>query len=374
MTDSGQGCGREPLLQLEGVSAGYGHTLVLEGVTFQLERGQILALVGPNGAGKSTLIKALIRQLPESDGSILLDGRPLALYSGSQLARMQAVVLTERIRPALMTCREVVEAGRYPYTGPTGRLQEADRAAVRKAMKDLEVQDLADKRYLEVSDGQKQRVLIARALAQKPSLLLLDEPTSYLDIRYRKKVLQVFRHLAQEGTTIILSIHEVEDALKYSDRLLLVQEGEPARLTTPGEALSGRLLQGLFDLDDETYEDLFGHLSSRTGSARQRLSKSPGGNQAESFPHYQFFSNRSCEYFPCHKTDHPEDFNCLFCYCPLYSLGDKCGGNPGYTASGIKDCTNCLFPHRRGNYDRIMARLREQNGRRAGSLMLSEPS
>ena len=320
----------ERFLHLHGLSVGYPTRKVLENIELEIEKGEILTLIGPNGAGKSTLLKSISGQLPLLAGSVLMQGQDLAKCDAKERARRIAVVLTEAVRPEYMTCREVCAAGRYPYTGRMGILRKEDEEAVDRAMARMKVEDLAERDFGAISDGQKQRVLVARALAQETPVLLMDEPTSYLDIRYRTELMETLRGLAAEGKTILMSLHEIDLALEVSDRLLCVKEGGEVFCGTPQEVLTGERIRDLFDMPVGMYEKLF---------------KEKAGQAALTQQDHTFFANRSCKYFPCHKTEDTDNFNCLFCYCPLYGMGPDCGGHFRYTKKGVKDCTGCLVPH-----------------------------
>ena len=338
----------ERFLHLHGLSVGYPTRKVLENIELEIEKGEILTLIGPNGAGKSTLLKSISGQLPLFAGSVLMQGQDLAKCDSKERARKMAVVLTEAVRPEYMTCREVCAAGRYPYTGRMGILRKEDEEAVDRAMARMKVEDLAERDFGAISDGQKQRVLVARALAQETPVLLMDEPTSYLDIRYRTELMETLRGLAAEGKTILMSLHEIDLALEVSDRLLCVKEGGEVFCGTPQEVLTGERIRDLFDMPAGMYEKLF---------------KEKAGQAALTQQDHTFFANRSCKYFPCHKTEDTDNFNCLFCYCPLYAMGPDCGGHFRYTKKSVKDCTGCLVPHKRENYPVIMDKLRAWNRR-----------
>ena len=335
----------ENFLSLRGLSVGYPDRVVLQNIDLEILRGEILSVIGPNGAGKSTLLKSISGQLVLLGGSAVMQGEDIGKCSAAERARKMAVVLTEHIRPEYMTCREVVSAGRYPYTGRMGILQPRDKEIVEEAMARMKVTELSERDFNAISDGQKQRVLVARAIAQDTPVLLLDEPTSYLDLRYRTELMETLKDLALEGRTVLMSLHEIDLALEVSDRILCVQEGKSVWCGSPREVLGQDRIRDLFGMPGEMYEKLFGETKSRLC-----------GSDAAS--DHTFFTNRSCKYFPCHKGADPENFNCLFCYCPLYAMGPDCGGNYRLTRNGVKDCTGCLVPHRRENYERIMEKLR----------------
>ncbi|MCR5809909.1 MAG: nicotinate-nucleotide--dimethylbenzimidazole phosphoribosyltransferase [Lachnospiraceae bacterium] len=338
----------ENFLSLRGLSVGYPDRVVLQNIDLEILRGEILSVIGPNGAGKSTLLKSISGQLALLGGSVVMQGEDIGKCSAAERAREMAVVLTEHIRPEYMTCREVVSAGRYPYTGRMGILQPRDKEIVEEAMARMKVTELSERDFNAISDGQKQRVLVARAIAQDTPVLLLDEPTSYLDLRYRTELMETLKDLAREGRTVLMSLHEIDLALEVSDRILCVQEGKSVWCGNPREVLEQDRIRDLFGMPGEMYEKLFGETKRRFCGA-------------DAVSDHTFFTNRSCKYFPCHKGADPENFNCLFCYCPLYVMGPDCGGNYRLTSSGVKDCTGCLVPHRRENYEKIMEKLRARN-------------
>ena len=359
----------EKFLTLNRLSVGYPGRTVLQNIDLSVDRGEILSVIGPNGAGKSTLLKSISGQLPLLGGSVVMQGEDLSRLPAAERARRIAVVLTEHIRPQYMTCREVVCAGRYPYTGRMGILRPEDEDAVDRAMERLKVTDLSARDFNAISDGQKQRVLVARAVAQETPLLILDEPTSYLDIRYRAELMEILRGLSREGRTILMSMHEIETALDVSDRLLCVEESGGVFSGKADELLAQDRIRDLFGMPEEMYQKVFGEKKRRAMlSAEDSATRGLADRDNAGFDH-AFYTNRSCKYFPCHRGADPDSFNCLFCYCPLYFLGENCGGNFRYTQKGIKDCTGCLVPHRRENYARILEKLREHG--RAGQR---EPS
>ena len=181
----------------EDLQVGYGGKQILNPVRIGIKKGEILTLVGPNGAGKSTILKSVAAQLPPLGGAVYLDGADLLGMKGTERARRMAVMFTEKVHAEWMTCRDVVAAGRYPYTGRFGVLSEEDWKAVDEAMEAVQVSELRERDFQTLSDGQRQRVMLARALCQEPELLLLDEPTSYLDIRYKLEFMSVSQELAQ---------------------------------------------------------------------------------------------------------------------------------------------------------------------------------
>jgi iron complex transport system ATP-binding protein len=325
------------ILHTKDLAVGYGGQAVLRDVTFSVRRGEIMTLIGPNGAGKSTILKTLARQLSPVAGCVYLGGEDLAPMHGNALARQLAIVTTERPRAELMTCADVVATGRYPYTGRLGVLSPADRDAVADVMALVHVTELSGRDFSRVSDGQRQRVMLARAVCQEPDVLLLDEPTSFLDVRYRVDFLTTLRALAREKRiAVVMSLHELDCAERISDTVLCVRAGAVDRVGRPEEVFTGDYIEALYGMEPGSYRAFFGGAGDR-----------------------RFFQNRACESFPCHGGVDEADFNCLFCFCPLYALGERCGGSFHYTEKGVKSCVDCAFPHRRENYERVLARWPE---------------
>ena len=186
------------MLQTHNLSVGYDKKVLIQGIEIAVCPGEILTLIGPNGAGKSTIIKSITKQLEILGGTVCVAGKPLSQTGSRELAQKVSVMMTGRLEPELMSCEEVVEAGRFPYTGRFGVLSDADREKVREAMELVHIRDLADKSFTCISDGQRQRVMLARAICQEPEILILDEPTSFLDIRHKLELLAILKALAPE--------------------------------------------------------------------------------------------------------------------------------------------------------------------------------
>ena len=176
---------RQMALQTCGLNVGYGRRCVVGGVTLDLVPGEVLCLVGPNGSGKSTLLKTIAGQIAPLGGTVLLDGRNASSFKADELARSLSVMLTGRMACEMLSCLDVVETGRIPYTNALGTLRETDREAVRGAMQAVGAWELRERDFMQISDGQRQRVLLARAIAQDAPVMALDEPTSYLGIRHQ---------------------------------------------------------------------------------------------------------------------------------------------------------------------------------------------
>lgn len=242
-----------------GLAVGYNGKTLIHDIDIALERGGILTLIGPNGSGKSTILKTIARQLAAIRGSVTVDGSELFKMTAKELAKKQAVVLTERIRPELYSVREIIGLGRYPYTNMVGRLTEEDKRIVEDSLSLVNAKELAERDFMTLSDGQKQRVILARALAQQPELLILDEPTAFLDVKHKTELLSVLRYLARErGVTVIMSLHEIDLAAKASDYLLCVKGETISAFGTPEEVLSSLPIEELYDMEKGSYDPLFG--------------------------------------------------------------------------------------------------------------------
>ena len=250
---------RSCILCTENLSAGYRGRAVVSDVNFSLQRGEIIALIGPNGTGKSTILKTVSGQLAPLSGTVYVGGKDLCMLTEKERARAMSLMMTERVNPELMTCSDVISLGRYPYTGITGRLDDHDREVIRQSMQMANVTELADRFFNEISDGQKQRVLLARAICQEPKVLIMDEPTSFLDIRYKLELLQVLRKLVKErNVAVLISIHEIELAEKAADAVICVRDGK-AWLEKDVEAVfTEENIRKLFDISREQYRWLYG--------------------------------------------------------------------------------------------------------------------
>ncbi|WP_027422208.1 ABC transporter ATP-binding protein [Lachnobacterium bovis] len=220
---------KEICIRLENVDVGYGKKIVVQKINLDITKGKITTLIGPNGAGKSTILKSIIRQLKPITGGISIHDqnelKKIETISQKEFAKKVSVMLTNKIDPELMTVRDVIEMGRYPYTNQLGVLKKDDKIIVDDIISKLKLNDLENMDFNKISDGQKQRVLLARALCQNPEILILDEPTSFLDIKHKISLLQILKNLAKENDiTIIMTLHEVELAQKISDNVICVKD------------------------------------------------------------------------------------------------------------------------------------------------------
>ncbi len=236
-------------IRTEKLNIGYGSDLIRD-ICIEALPGRIVTLIGPNGSGKTTLLRTLTGELKERGGVVYLNGEDRSAMSASDVAKSMSIVMTEKLRPELMSCREVVEVGRYPYTGMLGILSEDDKKIVGEAMEQMDVIELADMLFAKLSDGQKQRVLLAKAICQQPDILILDEPTSYLDIRYKIDILGKIRELASgKNMAVLMSLHELEIARKVSDVVVAVGEGRVLKKGSPDEVCTEGFIRKLYGIE-----------------------------------------------------------------------------------------------------------------------------
>ena len=271
-----------PYLELRGLAVGYNGKALIHGIELGVKRGEIVTLVGPNGSGKSTILKTITSQLERISGQALLSGKDIREYSRKELAEQMAVVLTGRLQTELMTCRDVAAMGRYPYTGRLGILSEQDERKVDEALAQVHAEHLAERSFDAVSDGERQRILLARAICQEPEIIVLDEPTSFLDIRHKLELLSILHRMAREQKiTVVMSLHEVDLAMKISDRIICVRGEEIFACGTPEEVLSDEVIRELYDLDPAcgTFDALTGsvELPAPGGVSPEVLVISSGG-------------------------------------------------------------------------------------------------
>lgn len=247
------------VIKTEHLDSGYGRKVIVSGAEIIVHPGEISVLIGPNGAGKSTVLKTIAGQLEPIAGTIYIGDAERSSYTLSEIAKKQAVMLTERKPAEKMTCEEVVSLGRYPYTGRLGILSEKDKKTVRDTMELVHVTELADRSYDQISDGQRQRVLLARAICQEPEIMVLDEPTSYLDIKHKLEFLDLLRSLTREkGIGVIMSMHELELAHLIADKVICISaEGKVGRVGDPEEVFTDELISGLYGLGDGRLREVY---------------------------------------------------------------------------------------------------------------------
>ena len=234
------------MIELRNISIGYDSLTLLDDASVSIAAGEIAALIGRNGAGKSTLLRTVAGLGKPLKGEIMIGGKPLQKMSVQEMSERVAMVTTERVRIANLRCRDVVALGRAPYTNWIGRMQREDAVIVERSLAQVGMSDYADRTMDRMSDGECQRIMIARALAQQTPVILLDEPTSFLDLPNRYEICTLLRELAHdEGKTILYSTHELDIALSLCDSVVIADPPQLHRLPA-GEVRGSALLESVF--------------------------------------------------------------------------------------------------------------------------------
>lgn len=245
------------MIRFENLTLGYGSRTLIDSLTGEIRRGHLTALVGRNGTGKSTLLRAIAQLGDIASGEIFIDGKELSHISPSEMASKVALVTTDKVRIANLRCRDVVALGRAPYTNWIGRMQEQDNEIVEQSLAAVGMSDYADKTMDRMSDGECQRIMIARALAQQTPIILLDEPTAFLDMPNRYELCTLLRGLAhRENKSILFSTHELDIALELCDSIALIAPPQMHILPTEEMIRSGHIERlfttGVVSFDPET--------------------------------------------------------------------------------------------------------------------------
>lgn len=259
-----------PFLSAENVSIGYREKkiedILSSNINFDLNPGELVCLIGPNGAGKSTLIRTIAGLQPELKGSITLMEHPLSFYSSHQIAQLVSLVLTNPISVMNMTVFDLVSLGRHPFTNWLGQLTTEDKKVIHKALKDVGANQFVDREITQLSDGERQKIMIARALAQQPKVMILDEPTAFLDFPNRVEILAMLRRLANDnGHAVLLSTHDLNLAISVADKMMimdadgnlaigapedLIINGEFEKAFNPNGSLNFNPLEGTFSFNN----------------------------------------------------------------------------------------------------------------------------
>lgn len=242
-------------LRAEHLVVGYGGAPVLDDVSVEIPDGELTVVVGPNACGKSTLLKALARMLPLAGGQVYLDDAPLKALAPKQIARVLGLLPQAPQAPAGISVSDLVSRGRYPHQSLLRQWSPADAAAVMDAMLAANVGELADRSLDTLSGGQRQRVWIAMTLAQQTPLVLLDEPTTYLDIAHQIEVLELTRELQRSGRTVVAVLHELHLAFRYGSHLIVMRDGRILAEGRPAEIVTEALIEEAFDLPCRVISD-----------------------------------------------------------------------------------------------------------------------
>lgn len=247
------------ILETRDLCVGYEGKIVVDNVQIEGERGMILCLLGPNGAGKTTILRTLSGLLSSVKGKVYIKGNELSNIDNKDLAKDLSVVLTKKFDGGLMTAFEVASMGRYPHTDFFGKLTETDIKKTIEALETVNAANLTHRYFDELSDGEKQKILIARALVQEPEIIILDEPTSHLDIKHRLELVDILKRLSKEkGISVILSLHEIDIALKSCDKVVLINKNKVIAYGTPEEVVNEDIIKELYTIDDANFNNLLG--------------------------------------------------------------------------------------------------------------------
>ena len=236
------------ILQASQLDIGYGGTRIVQGLSFAPPAGKVTALIGPNGCGKSTLLKAFARILKPTQGELTLDGQAYSAFSARQLARQIAFLPQVLPVPEGVSVRQLVAYGRSPHNSLWGRLSGSDQSQVNQALQRLELDNLADRALADLSGGQRQRAWLAMVLAQNAPVVLLDEPTTYLDISHQVELMDLMCELAAEGKTVITVLHDINQACRYADHLAVMHGGHLVADGAPGQVISAQLMREVFEV------------------------------------------------------------------------------------------------------------------------------
>ncbi|BDR64317.1 ABC transporter ATP-binding protein [Clostridium tetani] len=257
-------------LSTKDLSVGYESKIVVKDININLIKGEILCLLGPNGAGKTTILRTVSKLLDPIKGTVYIEGENIQDVANKELSKKMSVVLTNKFNGGLMTVFNVVAMGRYPYTGFFGYLSDKDIEKIMEALKIVNAEDIKECYFDELSDGQKQKVLVARALAQEPQVIVLDEPTTHLDIKHRLELIEILKRLTKERKiTVILSLHEIDMALKSCDKVALVNKGNIIVYGTPEDVVDEKGIEKLYGIKDANFNNLLGSIElSNTNKPR----------------------------------------------------------------------------------------------------------
>lgn len=243
---SGAGGVSDAAIELRDVRFGYGSAMVVQDVSYRVGRGEFVGIIGPNGSGKSTLLRLMSGHVRAWQGQVLIDGRPAESYERRELGRLIGVVPQETTVTFPFSVTEMVLFGRTPHSAGFGFDRDTDLTAARRAMERTDTAHLARRPITELSGGERQRVILARALAQEPAILLLDEPAAFLDIRHEVEMYDLLRDLQRGGMTVVSILHDLNLAALYCDRLLLLHEGRLARAGTAAEVITYATLKEVY--------------------------------------------------------------------------------------------------------------------------------
>jgi len=243
------------MISTKNLSVSYGPKTIIKDLTFTVKKGKITALIGPNGCGKSTLLKSLSRINKSSPGQVLLADKPLSEFADKQLAQKMSLLPQVLITPEGITVQRLVEYGRSPYLSHWGKLGKEDKEMVLTAMQETGVHEFAQQPVESLSGGQRQRAWIAMILAQDTDIVMLDEPTTYLDLSHQIELMKLMQAMKDQGKTVIVVLHDLNQACRYCDHLVVMKEGDLITEGTPKSVFTETLLRDVFSLEAKVVED-----------------------------------------------------------------------------------------------------------------------
>lgn len=365
----------ETYFTLDKLSVGYNGKAIIRDIEIGITKGEIITLIGPNGSGKSTILKSITRQLQTIGGKVIFDGKDLRKYSYRQLSSKMAVVLTERMRPELMTCHDIVATGRYPYTGRLGILTEEDERIVEESLAAVHASDIGPKDFNAISDGQRQRVLLARAICQQPDIIILDEPTSFLDIRHKLELLSILKKMAREkGITVIMSLHEIDLAEKISDRIVCVKGEKIFRYGKPSEIFEEETIRTMYSLDKGFFDPLFGSIELPTPQGEPEIFVIAGGGKG--IPVYRMLQRADIAFSTGILYENDVDYrlarllgSLVITEAPFEPIGDEAVAK---AMKAMDQCSKVIYADPPiGTFNKRLEELR-QYGEKGGKLIRTE--
>ncbi|HFL2570122.1 TPA: ABC transporter ATP-binding protein [Clostridioides difficile] len=278
------------MLKTNNLSVGYNNKVVISNINVEVKNGEILCLLGSNGAGKTTLLRSLSKLISPIKGEIYLNDVNINCISRKALSKKMALVLTNRLLGDLMTVQDIVNIGRYPYTGFLGSLSKKDLIMVDEALESVDALHLKKRYFDELSDGEKQKVLVARALVQEPEIIILDEPTTHLDIKHRLELINILKKLSKEKSiSVILSLHEIDIALKSCDKVALIKNNKVIAYGQPEDVVDEDIINSLYELDDKNFNSLLGSVEISNKSKNEVFIIGGGGKAT---PIYRAFTKK----------------------------------------------------------------------------------
>ena len=278
------------MLKTNNLSVGYNNKVVISNINVEVKNGEILCLLGSNGAGKTTLLRSLSKLISPIKGEIYLNGVNINCISRKALSKKMALVLTNRLLGDLMTVQDIVNIGRYPYTGFFGSLSKKDLIMVDEALESVDALHLKKRYFDELSDGEKQKVLVARALVQEPEIIILDEPTTHLDIKHRLELINILKKLSKEKSiSVILSLHEIDIALKSCDKVALIKNNKVIAYGQPEDVVDEDIINSLYEWDDKNFNSLLGSVEISNKSKNEVFIIGGGGKAT---PIYRAFTKK----------------------------------------------------------------------------------